>query len=107
MPYVTFADYPPEPNGDLEAEASATKPDQDLVVKNDWKVQHESHTLDQFYYHSLENIEKRDESQVVSHYIRDSYKETPRVPKGKIPILRVDQIWLWVIDDSKFSDISS
>lgn len=66
--------------------------------KNEWRIVHRSRTLDQFYYHSLEDTSERDSTQVVTRYpeLRDKMGES------KWEILRVDQLWLWVIDSSKF-----
>jgi len=114
MPYVTFADYVnprPEDHNDRLAEIYAPKKTQNSNskigsksnVKNDWKILHRSRTLDQFYYHSLEDTQKRDEGQVVTRYIHHyegNKSKTPPGAGGKKAILRVDQLWLWVIDES-------
>jgi hypothetical protein len=76
-------------------------------AQNYWKTLHESRTLDQFYYHSLENTTQRDEDQVVTRYINKIKKETPLNSNGETAILRVDQVWLWVIDDSTLLDTCS
>jgi hypothetical protein len=51
---------------------------------------HIRRTLDQYYYHTLEDTEKRDKDQVVSRYQKKFPDET-RVTT------MVDQLWLWVL----------
>lgn len=85
---------------------------------------HESRTLDRYYYSSLpdENVQKRNVDQVLTKYItkREGQDKTngsaPAVSQNTKPtegdtglILRVDQLWLWVINDSKhnLSEISN
>ncbi|KAH3988870.1 hypothetical protein HBI25_227450 [Parastagonospora nodorum] len=57
---------------------------------------HTRRTLDQFYYHMLENTTERDQSQVVSRW---SQRDDPAAQHN---ILMVDQLWLWAfsIDQS-------
>ncbi|KAI9040728.1 uncharacterized protein KD926_007809 [Aspergillus affinis] len=63
---------------------------------------HRTRSLDQFYYHSLNgnDIKGRDENQVVTRYLIGG-KNGDGVEKSRHwwPILGVDQLWLWVIDD--------
>lgn len=63
------------------------------------KILHGSRTLDQFYYYSLPNTDYRDATQVVTKYI----EERNESEKELKTILKVDQLWLWVIDESTFS----
>jgi hypothetical protein len=58
---------------------------------------HGSRTLDQFYYHSLSSTETRDFDQVVTRYIETKPKEMWE--RDGCTILRVDQLWLWAIDE--------
>ena|SRR2546421_5758180 len=51
---------------------------------------HIRRTLDQYYYHTLEDTKKRDLDQVVSRYQKAHLLE-PRV------ITMVDQLWLWLL----------
>ncbi|CZR70264.1 uncharacterized protein PAC_20165 [Phialocephala subalpina] len=94
MPYVTFA-YHPTTDTDTEPEPELPKQTQDDKV---WNIPHESRTLDEFYYHSVNDIETRNKDQVVTRYIDTSNMSTPEIPTGNIAILRVDHIWIWVID---------
>ena len=90
------------------------------------KIIHGSRTLDESYYESLSSIKTRNEDQVVTRYLdkisqhsqddRGSapfvdMKESARVERDSnistvngrhkpMKILRIDQLWLWVIDDS-------
>lgn len=69
---------------------------------------HGSRTLDESYYHSLadmEDMNHRNSDQVVTkraQHLRIKAKEGKRPNKSlsKLPMLRVDQLWLWVIDES-------
>jgi hypothetical protein len=68
--------------------------------KNDSKIMHGSRTFDQFYYQSLDDTEDRDSSQVVTRYADTKKNRNP----DRWDILRVDQLWLWVIDKSMSSN---
>ena len=58
---------------------------------------HMRRTLDQSYYHTLQNTEARDKDQVV-------YRYTDKVLGVRNPLLMmVDQLWLWIIDGGKDS----
>ena len=54
---------------------------------------HIRRTLDQFYFHTLENTSNRDCDQVV-------HRGTRAAKEGKTRIIMVDQLWLWILDDS-------
>lgn len=51
-------------------------------------------TLDQYSYYMLETTERRDKDQVVYRWAKKLGK-----PKKEVPILMVDQLWLWVLPD--------
>ncbi|KAJ4291881.1 hypothetical protein N0V90_009777 [Kalmusia sp. IMI 367209] len=51
---------------------------------------HIRRTLDQYYYHTLQSTESRDDSQVATRY-----QESKGLPSSIISM--VDQLWLWVI----------
>ncbi|GAB1309927.1 Ankyrin repeat protein [Madurella fahalii] len=51
-------------------------------------------TLDQYSYYMLETTERRDKDQVVYRWAKSLGK-----PKKEVPILMVDQLWLWVLPD--------
>lgn len=67
------------------------------------EVVHQPSTLDEFYYHfaadpdSIHDRTERNESQVVTKYLWDEGKGT-----DTWPLLRVSQLWIWVIADSRF-----
>ena len=67
--------------GLLRASVSATPP---LHVRR---------TLDQYYFPTLEDTSARDRDQVV-------YRGTK---KGRARIVMVDQLWLWIINDSEYN----
>ena len=58
---------------------------------------HIRRTLAQYYY-TLENIDIRDKSQIVTRYFNDYF------PGKKKVVMMVDQLWLWLLD--KGSSIS-
>ena len=56
---------------------------------------HVRRTLDQFYYSTLRETETRDVDQVPYKYFHGQF------PRSTMhPVLMVDQLWLWVLDDS-------
>jgi hypothetical protein len=56
---------------------------------------HIRRTLDQFYYYMAEDTDVRDSDQVISRYSRRKF------PGDSVPIVMVDQLWLWVVNISK------
>jgi Mg2+ and Co2+ transporter CorA len=66
---------------------------------------HVRRTLDQYFYHMLENTLNRDDDQVVSRWAsKDSLWSEPGVSGGNLDgskdrhnILMVDQLWLWTL----------
>jgi hypothetical protein len=54
---------------------------------------HVRRTLDQFYFHTLEDTRARDCDQVVHRGTRTALDGTTR-------IIMVDQLWLWILDDN-------
>ena len=89
------------------------------------KSAHESPTLDEWFYQfrsdgkSAEDKNKRNESQVVTKYLREA--QTESADKGhensetsgqnkqrndEIPLLRVNQLWAWIIADSMLYSLS-
>jgi hypothetical protein len=85
---------------------------------------HASRTLDQYYYSSLADTSRRDIDQVVRRYqLRAKAREEqqknknegknergggsePTVEDSNFQMGMVDQLWLWVIDDSMYALIS-
>ncbi|OJJ50141.1 hypothetical protein ASPZODRAFT_1115189 [Penicilliopsis zonata CBS 506.65] len=112
MPYLFWGEAPMKTTGE-------SKPSQlghDYEVRSGGqkvsKVVHESLTLDQYYYASLENTQERDQSQVVGRYFdaqrkkleeatKKSSSSTPVSPDimSKKQILMVNQLWIWVLYD--------
>lgn len=66
---------------------------------------HGSRTLDEFFYHSLTDtevqadLEVRNKDQVTTKRIRHAIKHGGG--HGDWTIIRVDQLWLWIVDNSK------
>lgn len=61
---------------------------------------HTSRTIDQFYYSSLSDTCRRDMDQVVRRYQARKFEESRH---DNFQMGMVEQLWLWVIDDSKIS----
>jgi hypothetical protein len=89
-------------------------------LHNDTMQLHPRRTLDQFYYHMLgeEELERRDQDQVIFRWMaklkaqaeeeqqaRSAQGKQPRIEGKKMnfdpKVLMVDQLWLWVIDESE------
>ena len=60
-------------------------------------------TLDQYYYVSLTDTNIRDSDQVLHRYL-DRYHE--KKEKRMQMILVVGDLWLWIVDDSEYRQIS-
>ncbi|QSZ35438.1 hypothetical protein DSL72_008308 [Monilinia vaccinii-corymbosi] len=100
MPYLTFSNYSKH-GSELTTERKRFN---DLIeayefhdrsASNDSRrILHSSRTLDQFYYHSLPDTSRRDSSQVVTRYAGFNTEDDETWD-----ILRVDELWLWVVDE--------
>ncbi|KAI1772260.1 hypothetical protein F4818DRAFT_426840 [Hypoxylon cercidicola] len=55
---------------------------------------HVRRTFDQFQYYMNDDTAARDDDQVVSRYFKR------RHPDATVPIMMVDQLWMWIIDNS-------
>jgi hypothetical protein len=60
-----------------------------------------SRTLDEFYYYAAKHTEQRDCDQIVTKFIDKQLQRKPDQRGESFEILRVDQLWLWVIDEGK------
>lgn len=112
MPYLTFGTLT-EDEWKLDRNTQTAKPRLSLIQKNksyqdlfntyQGKVVHGSRTLDEFFYNSLSDgdaradLNIRNKDQVTSKRILDVDDN------GHWTIIRIDQLWLWVIDDSEYS----
>ncbi|KAI1768625.1 hypothetical protein GGR53DRAFT_383781 [Hypoxylon sp. FL1150] len=86
MPYITF--------GSLDRNEREEKLNEYYGASK--AVIHKSRTLDEIFHGPTAETKKRDFDQVVTRWInRNRENET----RGSSDILRVDQLWLWVIDD--------
>ncbi|KAK4660142.1 hypothetical protein QC762_116530 [Podospora pseudocomata] len=63
--------------------------------RNDTSL-HCRRTLDQFTYRTLESTQERDDNQVMLKWSR---KHRQDINSSKYPLLMVDQLWLWILDD--------
>jgi len=104
MPYLTFGTIPLIVTPKIGLQGSSTASDaitlrhQKLMEIYKGKIIHASQTLDQFYYHSLANTDLRDRDQVVTRYIEGTRNKN--LWGSELTVLRVDQLWLWVVDES-------
>jgi hypothetical protein len=80
-----------------EQASKATEPD--VVLLENYLFyeppMHIRRTLDQFHYYTTDDTDVRDSDQVISRYLR---RKSPDKP---VPIVMVDQLWLWVLNNSK------
>lgn len=115
MPYITFGSLKKNDREETLNEYYGTSK----------AVIHKSRTLDEIFHGSTTETKKRDSDQVVTRWInrkrkedkkddgkKDDGKKNDEKKEGEkkenekgedesSDILRVDQLWLWVIDDSK------
>lgn len=56
---------------------------------------HLRRTLDQFQYYMNQSTEDRDTDQVITRYFQ---RRHPKIP---LPIMMVDQMWMWILNSSK------
>jgi hypothetical protein len=61
---------------------------------------HMRRTLEQYYYWTAEDTSRRDKDQVVCRATRHYSDESD--PDSASRIVMVDQLWLWILDDSEF-----
>jgi hypothetical protein len=94
MPFLSLAKY----KRDIEAMSLAST----LMLAEDAdNIVHGPRTLDEFYYHSCEeknlreDILRRNEDQILSKTIHGSLADLQ-----SWVLINVDQLWIWVIDES-------
>ncbi|KAJ0420314.1 hypothetical protein BJY00DRAFT_313252 [Aspergillus carlsbadensis] len=103
MPYLSWSQWPPKP-------ADATSNHQTQTQQSAFR--HETMTLDQYYYVSLDDTSERDVDQVMARYIQRQearrataalalFEEATIKPHEEVlsQILVVDQLWLWILGD--------
>ncbi|KAI9869299.1 MAG: hypothetical protein M1813_000088 [Trichoglossum hirsutum] len=78
---------------EINEAAYALSLDEELMKAYEGQVVHKSRSLDQYYYSSLSDTKFRDSDQVVTRYFKDKEGVKKRM-------LRVDQLWLWIIDEN-------
>jgi hypothetical protein len=61
---------------------------------------HPRRTLDQYYFSTLKDTTSRDKDQVVYRGTKKEKSDWEHEPR----IVMVDQLWLWILDDSKSMD---
>jgi hypothetical protein len=67
-------------------------------------ILHGSRTLDEFYYQNISDAEisRRNQSQVVTRRVHSSLQGVQK----SWPIIRVDQLWIWMVDESATPPLS-
>lgn len=114
MPYITFGNCYREnelakDNGERSSEQNHRQTEierqmkyQQLLNAYDDKIIHGTRSLDQFYYHSLPDMKDRNKNQVVTRsFLGGKHGNGVTDNVECWPILTVDQLWLWVIDEGK------
>jgi hypothetical protein len=71
--------------------------DDENLIKAYYQFLHPRRTLDQFYYHMLENSGTTDKGQVIQTWLH-------RQHQSKTYVMMADQLWLWIINDSESND---
>jgi hypothetical protein len=101
MPYIILG------SKYTKTQSDAARTPHDWEDKDKWlkkaypsEVYH-SRTLDQFYYYAAEHTEERDCDQIVTKFIDKQLQRKPDQRGKSFEILRVDQLWLWVIDEGR------
>lgn len=112
MPYLTLGDHRMGQNTRKENSQPQNAPGQDpsshseaadgveesITSRNSRMITHEAMTLDQYYYPIILDTNERDGDQVLSRFLDRKQKAATNNPKK---ILMVDQLWIWIIDESK------
>ncbi|OJJ50553.1 hypothetical protein ASPZODRAFT_206942 [Penicilliopsis zonata CBS 506.65] len=99
MPYLTFGKCYRDDAKDGEADKNCRDKYQQLLDAYKEKIIHGSRTFDQFYYDSMSDMKGRDASQVVTRALTNHHSGDGIETEPWWPILAVDQLWLWVIDE--------
>jgi len=79
---------------------------QKLIDAYENKIVHGSHTLDEYFYHSVSDeanqrdLKRRNKTQITSKRILDA--TVNRGYPGDWTIIRVDHLWLWIVDNSEY-----
>lgn len=89
MPYLTFGPFENTPH------------DKNLEDEHKGGILHQSRTLDQFYHSIQDDTRARDKDQVFTRYVDPELRQKLERGDTNFDILRVNQLWLWVIDESK------
>lgn len=117
MPFLTVAEIPASTTSRDEAESRKQVFSSYTISPHDGekdpsKIPYGRMTLDQYYYTTIPDSTDRDHDQVLSRYLAwqefkyfmDNEMVATEVfeEAGKsIKIFAVDQLWLWIVDESK------
>lgn len=85
---------PGPPTGEIPLLISA-------YLNNDQFPLHCRRTLDQFTYHMLKDTERRDKTQVMFKQHRREIAKDDEKAKQNSPVIMIDQLWLWVLEDER------
>ncbi|KAI0112411.1 hypothetical protein GGR51DRAFT_568530 [Nemania sp. FL0031] len=102
VPYLILGSHRKEPEATNEArepnnlgkldEIGEPRLEESIESRNSRKILHEPMTLDQYYYPTIADTDKRDNDQVLSKFLRQQ-KNTEKT------IFKVNNLWIWIIDE--------
>lgn len=111
MPYLGFGTYEDSSSSHKDPSDIQRKGiDESIQSRRLRRINHSRMTLDQYYYSVLTDTDTRDRDQVLSKFIDAGNKQTlgtnnssydPMPGRQDRRILMVDQLWLWVVDESR------
>jgi hypothetical protein len=100
--------YHPRPPVEPQSDSARKRMEGDLIrfwnkeLEDKKPRLHPRRTLDQFYYSSLSDTAGRDRDQTISKWTGDNVGEEGRSEAVNSSLLiMVDQLWCWVLDESK------
>lgn len=116
MPYLTTSAYPHGPLKTLSGSRFGAKERQSEDTydsRNSRRITHSPMTLDQFYYSTITDFSRRDNDQVLTKFLDFADEKTEEstaeilnpmaIEAKKNRIFVVNQLWIWVIDESMIS----
>ncbi|XHG03938.1 hypothetical protein AWENTII_007222 [Aspergillus wentii] len=95
MPYLNFGRIPSVRHKNQGTTDELSKGFDTMIDRNSTRIMHEPMSLDQYFYATIQDTRDRDHSQVISRYIRRQDKMG-----DDQQILVVDQLWIWIIDET-------
>ncbi|KAI1383116.1 uncharacterized protein F4822DRAFT_435048 [Hypoxylon trugodes] len=87
MPYLSLGSYNSKTRTDENVEHG-----EGINSRNSRRVKHKPMTIDQYYYPTIADTDKRDNDQVLSKFLKQEEQDEKTV-------LMVNQLWIWIIDE--------